>query len=94
MNNWNFPYPSTTAVIANRNIFQQGGWIAYVSHEAGDSGWQFHTNDAEVSDSDAQLVSLENIVNHDPSVSELADLPIGWQAWRDSAMSVWKRSPL
>lgn len=94
MSVWKFEYPPTTVVIANRKIFQQDAWIAYVSHEIDEAGWQFHTNDAEVSESDAQVVSLEDIVNHDPSVSGLADLPIGWQAWRDSAVDEWKRSPL
>jgi hypothetical protein len=94
MSNWEFKYPPSTAVIANRKIFQHGGWIAYVSHEVDEAGWQFHTNDAEVSESDAQVVSLEDILNHDPSICELADLPVGWQAWRASAMAVWKRSPL
>lgn len=94
MDTWKFKEVKNTAVIVNKKIFQNSGWIAYASHEAGDAGWQFHTSDDEVLESDAQVVSLENIVNYDSSILELADLPVGWQAWRDSIESEWKRSPL
>ena len=33
---------------------------------------------------DAAVVSLHNIVQLDPTVADLADLPLGWHAWRDS----------
>lgn len=40
----------------------------------------------------ALLVSLKTIVQIDPTVLEVADLPPGWQATRDTAESPWKRS--
>lgn len=38
------------------------------------------------------IVSLRNIVEQDPSVSELADLPIGYRAWRHAKDVAWQRS--
>jgi hypothetical protein len=29
----------------------------------------------------------------DPSVLELADLPLGWQAWRSHLGAPWQRTP-
>jgi hypothetical protein len=40
---------------------------------------------------DAMLVALEEIVRRDPSIAELADLAIGWQAWRERPGAAWVR---
>jgi hypothetical protein len=36
---------------------------------------------------------LEEIVEHDPTVCDLADLPCGWCAEREAIGSPWKRAP-
>ena len=41
MNPWPFAEPPNLAVIVNRKIIHEGDWIAYVSHDADDDGWQF-----------------------------------------------------
>lgn len=91
--NWRFKDPPNVAVIANRKIVDGRDWIAYVSHDSADGGWQFHNNDtAPVEETDAAVVSLRNIVQLDESVTELADLPLGWSARRDSKASPWHRA--
>lgn len=86
---WQFSDPPNVAVIANQKIVLSGDWIAYVSH---DGAWQFHTNQSEpVNEEDAMMVSLQSIVTLDPTIIELADLPLGWHAWRNSKSSVWQR---
>lgn len=42
-------------------------------------------------DEDARIVGLGEILEIDPSLSELADLPYGWQAWRENASAPWQR---
>ena len=50
-------------------------------HDADDHGWQFiGSSDASVVD--GRVVCLEEIVQLDPSVLAVADLPPGWQAVR------------
>src|SRR5207247_9392032 len=41
-----------------------------------------------------KLVCLEHMVEHDPTLVQLADLPLGWTAARRSRRSKWVRSPM
>jgi hypothetical protein len=79
----------------NRDIIEGHAWIAYVSHDADDGAWQFHTSEIEPPrEAYAALVALSEIVQRDDSVVELADLPAGWCAWRDSEDAPWQRAPM
>jgi hypothetical protein len=89
-----FRDPPNVAVIASRKIVDGSDWIAHVFHDADDGGWQFHTSEPGPShESDAVVVSLGEIVGLDESVAALADLPLGWHAWRESEDAPWQRSP-
>jgi len=58
-----------------------------------DGGWQFlcgTTND----EADARIVGLGTVVKCDASVNELADLPLGWRAWRASLDAPWNHAPV
>ena len=64
--------------------------ILLVSHDADDHSWQFiGTSDASMAN--AKLVCLEDIVRLDPTVLEVADLPPGWQAIRETIGGSWTR---
>jgi len=96
MNNlqWKFDDHPNTAVIANRKIFSSGEWIAYVFHDNDDGCWQFHTDQSTpLIEEDAILVSLQSVVNQDHSIAVLADLPLGWCAWRNSIEAIWQKAP-
>jgi hypothetical protein len=67
--------------------------ILLVSHDADDHGWQF-IGTSNVSVEDARIVSLEEIVQLDSTVLEVADLPPGWQAIRNAVGAPWTRSPV
>jgi hypothetical protein len=91
--NWPFSDVPNTAVIANRKIVTLGEWIAYVTHDLDDGMWQFHTSDPEPpSEEDAMIVSLGNVFQLDSTISELANLPVGWHAWRVSREAPWQRA--
>ena len=64
--------------------------ITRVVHDASDHGWQFLSDDGANMD-DAMLVGLKEIVAHDNTVLEIADLPPGWIATRDQVGSPWMR---
>ncbi|RCS44758.1 DUF4262 domain-containing protein [Bremerella cremea] len=84
---WPFGNPKSQAVFTTRQVLEQDALITYVCHDE-DGDWQFTcgtTNQTE----DGQVVSLQQIVNQDPSVRQLADLPLGWEASRDSADDPW-----
>lgn len=88
---WKFEDPKNVAVITSRGIMQAGDWIAFVSHDEDDGGWQFH-GEHPTQEADAAVVALQSIVALDSSVQELADLPLGWHAWRETKDGAWQRS--
>jgi hypothetical protein len=93
MSEWPFSDPPNVAVIVNRKIVRDGNWISHVSHDSDDGAWQFHINKGgEPSEKDAMVVSLKEIVDLDLTILELADLPLGWRAWRVSKEAPWERS--
>lgn len=66
-----------------------GAPILLVTHDD-DGDWQFlcgTTNDPV----DGRIVHLKHIVAMDPTVSEVADLPLGWRAFRDEVGGSWTR---
>jgi hypothetical protein len=52
--------------------------------------WQF-LDGSSASEENASVVSMEEITQIDPSVMELADLPLGWYAYRSAADEPWRR---
>src|SRR4051794_29943151 len=89
--NWPFDQPANCAVISLRQIFLEGAPILLVSHDADDHGWQFLDNLSAPQESDAMVVSFSQVVDLDPSLIQLADLPPGWRAWRESRDAQWTR---
>jgi hypothetical protein len=87
---WPFDQPRNCAVVTLRPIVFEGAPILHVTHDEDDHGWQFlGREDADVPQ--AAVVGLSEIVELDPSVLEVADLPPGWHAWRQSRSSPWQR---
>jgi hypothetical protein len=88
---WPFDQPRNCAVITLRPIVFEGKPILHVTHDEDDHGWQFLGRE-DADPDQASVVTLEEIVQLDPSVLEVADLPPGWHAWRGSMESAWQRS--
>jgi hypothetical protein len=89
---WKFADPPNVVTCTVRQIVRDGHPILLVSHDDEDGGWQFLTGGA-FDLADALLVALKEIVALDPSIVELADLPLGWQAWRERPGALWVRQP-
>lgn len=63
--------------------------ITYVSHDA-EGDWQFLRKDCQLREEDAMLISLGEMIEHDPSILEVADLPLGGFATRIDQNSPWR----
>ena len=87
---WPYEDPRNLAVITLRGIRSKKEPIMNVFHDS--EGWQFLGGGPSLV-KDIMVVSLESIVNLDPSVLQLADLPVGWQASRTHQTGDWKRAP-
>jgi len=87
---WKFHDQPNTACFTTSQVIK-GSPILRVYHDY-DGDWQFHGSPkSSAHGNDAKLVSLQSIVDHDPSLSALYDLPYGWRAERKSLSSPWIR---
>jgi hypothetical protein len=84
---WKFLDPPNVAVFTIWPILRGEDFIGIVHHDAEDGGWQFLSSSKPFSTADAAIVSLRNVAELDPTIVELADLPLGWRARRASKKS-------
>jgi len=91
---WPFDQPRNCAAFSLRQIVKEGAPVLLVTHDEDDHGWQFLDGSDSPSESDAMVVCMSHIVESDPSLFELADLPPGWSAWRQSVNDQWVREAL
>lgn len=78
-------------VVTTRHV-TTGDSIREVTHkddEEGGSLWQFHIGNGDYSAVSLQLVRLDTILKMDPTVAELSDLPMGFQARREDKGAPW-----
>ena len=61
-----------------------------VTHDEDDHGWQFLPGEV-VQMEDALVVAMSEVVDADPTLNELADLPPGWKAHRRGLGHPWVR---
>ncbi len=59
-----------------------------VHHDEDDDGWQFIGASA-ASENNGCVISLEEAVNLDPTVLDVAEIPPGWFASREDSKSEW-----
>ena len=88
---WPFDTPENTGAISCKHILEGSRPILYVTHDEDDGGWQILCGEAhEVVD--GRVVCLGCMVSTDRSLAELAALPVGWSAERQTASSPWVRA--
>ena len=58
-----------------------------------DSDWQV-LDGGSVEGRDPVLTRVTDVADIHPSLVDFLDLPIGWEAWRDTPESEWTRAPL
>jgi hypothetical protein len=87
---WAFDEARNLGVFTTTRVLNENHPILWVCHDD-DGDWQFlcgTTDDPK----QGRLVCLKDMVERDPSVNELADLPLGWRAWRGSVGEGWFRA--
>ncbi len=87
---WPFSDPPNLAVITIKQIINQRVPILHVTHDRDDAGWQF-LGWEQPREEDAVIVALQEIYDRDSTIGELADLPLGWHAWRRTQTQAWQR---
>jgi hypothetical protein len=76
------------AVITSTYIIKDKLPILYVIHDDTDE-WQF-LGGQDVEEKDIMLVSIQNIIDTDETITQILDLPIGSEAMRKDKKSEWR----
>lgn len=86
----NFPFEDApdTAVITCCHVTDENQPVLHVSHDMDDGMWQFLCGSSH-DEAEGRIVSLQWIHAHDPSVAQLANMPCGYTADRDSISDDW-----
>ena len=79
-----------TACIVCKHILNEKRPILYVSHDEDDGCWQFMCGDEHVFTEDARVIALVEAFELDASISQVAGMPCGCFAERESAASDWR----
>jgi hypothetical protein len=87
---WKFADPPHTGVFATKLVVSGDEPILYVSHDLSDGAWQFHGM-SETKVESIALVCFHHLVDRDPTLKDLADLPVGWCASRTTSLDSWVR---
>ena len=88
---WPFEDPEDTVVFTTHYVLDLAQPIVRVVRDREDGAWQVHAS-AGTSNAEPRLVALGEIAEMDATFLELADLPRGWVATRESPSDPWRRS--
>ena len=75
-------------VITTKHVINNNSPIIRVIHEK-DGAWQFLGKEENLSESDAFILSLEEILCLDNTLQDVLSLPLGKQAYRTSPKDNW-----
>lgn len=89
-NQWIFDQAPNGAAITCTHITRDGDPILLVTHYEDDHSWGFLSGKPVVVE-DGQVVAMKTIVDLDPTVMQVADLPPGWSAERDAVGDIWSK---
>jgi hypothetical protein len=88
--NWKFPDQPHSQAYLSKTVHEGSEPVTFVSHDVEDGAWQF-LGDSMADGGGPMLSCLHHPIDRDPSLTELADLPVGWYAERSKVGEVWTR---
>lgn len=86
---WAFEEPINTVSFTTRQVLEGVSPVLEVYHDH-DGDWQFLCGGTPET-SDLKLVCLGCMVERDPTLLQLADMPPGWSATRATPTEGWSR---
>jgi hypothetical protein len=86
---WPFASAVNTVSVCTVKVARGGFPVLQVSHDW-EGDWQFL--DATTQEPEGPTVlCLGCVFERDPTLAQIADLPIGWSAWRTAVGAAWSR---
>ena len=85
---WNNPLDP--AVITEESVVAARKPILLVIHDEGHGGWQFMSG-GDITGQNPKVITKEEILKLDPTLKEVIDLPVNWEARRANPKAPWVR---
>lgn len=82
---------SHIAVVVCRHVLDGTHPVLLVSKIDGE--WQFLCGASHQGTADYRLVGIGHVVERDPTLNEILDLPDNWDAERNNVSATWRRLP-
>src|SRR4051794_29600310 len=87
---WPFDQARDVAATTTRQVLSDGLPILRVTHYSDDHAWAFVCGTTD-DKTDGRVIAMEEALKIDPTLSDIADLPPGWTAWRKELGGAWHR---
>jgi hypothetical protein len=87
---WKFKDDPHTLTYLSQTVHEGSEEVTYVAHDIEDGAWQF-LGDSMSEGGGPVLVCLHHPIDKDPTLKELANLPLGWYAERTKVGDPWIR---
>jgi len=88
---WAFDQARNVVTVTTRQVIHENYPILSVVHYEDDDSWAFTCGTSNKSE-DLMLVGMGEVVDRDPTLTSIADLPPGWSASRKSIKDNWVRT--
>jgi hypothetical protein len=89
---WPFQEPRNCVTFVTAQVLERTEPILHAVHDE-DGEWQF-LGSSDGTMENAKIICLHEAVELDPSVLQLADMPVRWHALRESPHRPWKREAM
>jgi len=89
---WPFAEPRNCVTFVTAQVLERAEPILHAVHDD-DGEWQF-LGSSDGTLENAKIIALHEAVDLDSSILQLADLPVGWRAVRDTVTHPWKREAI
>lgn len=87
---WPFDQDENVETLTTRQVLDEGLPILHAVHYSDDHSWAFTCGTTDDTN-DGTLVCMIHMVEHDPTIKEIADLEPGWVATRNAVGDAWDR---
>ena len=76
------------AVITTKYVLEDRSKVVYVFHS--EQGWKFYGNEKDITEEDARVISLGNMLILNPHVEKVLWITEGMEAWMNEESDVWQ----